>query len=121
MRAAAGDLPERVLGALALSTITGRNEAYVMHLRLRFELESWDILPREGRAAAAADLASLLPLLSDQHRATLRRSLAGKSGEMRQNLKDALERTYGVTAVALEQIGLPNIPEQSTRLHCESC
>jgi hypothetical protein len=113
MRRVAGDSPGRIATALALSTITGPNEAYVMSLRFPFEMASWEILPPGGRAAVARDLASLLAISGDAE--SVRQMLADKPVELRKSLRDALERTYGVDAAMMGKIGLADLPEQPAR------
>jgi hypothetical protein len=112
LRHAAGEGPERVVSALALSTVTGPNEGYVMYRRAPFELQIWDQLPHEGVLAAARDIASLAPLLSDQQFAALRKEIAARSDEARQFLKDALERTYALKPDYLKQLGLASAQDQ---------
>jgi hypothetical protein len=114
MRRAADDSPDGVVSALAMSTVTGPNEGYVIFNRAPFELQVWDLLPHDGRLAAANDIASLTPALSARQRAILRRTIAAKSDETRQFLKDALERAYGVKPITIEELGLAKTQDQAS-------
>jgi hypothetical protein len=96
-----------VLGALALSSLTGANEGHVMSQRGIFGLWQWENLPSHARKRALAGLAGAMleRAISDQGRSTVDRILAAKSADTRREIADLL-RAEGLSAADLGRIGL---------------
>jgi hypothetical protein len=98
---------ERVLGALAMSSVTGPNEGSVMLQRAIFGLLQWKILPAEPRQRTIADLAEALrgTAVQDTEINPARNVLAGKSEDVRREVADRLS-AVGVAAAELARMGL---------------
>jgi len=98
---------ERVLGALAMSSVTGPNEGSVMLQRAIFGLLQWEVLPAESRQRTIGDLAKALleTAVQDTEINPARNVLAGKSEEVRREIADRLSAA-GVVATELARMGL---------------
>jgi hypothetical protein len=110
MRLVTGQSPEKVLSALAMSSLTGPNEHAIMYQRGVFELLQWEALPNDFRNRAIRDLsgAMLSGTWGDSHRRAVAEALAGKSDETRRDIGDLL-RGAGVadSELALMQLAPP--------------
>ena len=107
MRLVTGEPYERVLGALAMSSVTGPNEGSVMLQRGIFGLLQWEVLPVEPRQRTIADLAEALlgTAVQDGEINPAKNVLAGKSAEVRREIADRLSAA-GVAAPELARMGL---------------
>jgi hypothetical protein len=92
-RRAAGDKMESVAAALAMSTVTGPNEAFVMAGRASFALPFWSALPPEARRALVADLVGGWQALDDEARRRLSAILAAAPDRSPQEISAALTLT----------------------------
>ena len=104
---AAGQPTDKVLAALAMSSLTGANQGDVMSQRGIFGLLKWEILPPDVRRRVAADIAGAIlgNTISDRERNVAERILAIKSPDARQEIV-ALFRAEGLAARDLARIGL---------------
>ena len=98
-----GDEPMlKALDALTISTVTGRNEGYLITQRGIFGISYWEILPSEIRNRAVTELAARR--LSDRNAERVRTILMGKTPDVRQNIRAALQarrlRAVGVRVVS---------------------
>lgn len=82
--------PQRAAAALAMSIITGPNEAYLAGTRAQFALSMWSELPPDLRRSTIKDLAEGWPFLPDKQRLELKEALAGRSATARMELGAAL-------------------------------
>ena len=107
MRLVTGQPYEQVLGALAMSWVTGPNEGSVMLQRGIFGLLQWEVLPAEPRQRTIADLAEALlgTAVQDGEINPAKNVLAGKSEEVRREIADRLSAA-GVAAAELARMGL---------------
>ena len=109
-RLVTGEPPEKVLSALAMSSLTGPNEHAIMYQRGVFALLEWELLPNDFRKRAIRDLsgAMLSGNWGDSHRRAVIEALARKSDETRREIGDLL-RGAGVAddALALMQFASP--------------
>ena len=107
LRLVVGQPFDGVLGALALSFLTGANEGHVMSQRGIFGLWQWENLPSHARKQMVAGFAGakLERAISDQERSAAERILAAKSADTRREIVDLL-RAEGLTAADLSHIGL---------------
>lgn len=103
MRQIVGDDSSKVMVALTMSTLIGRNEGYLMAERGLFAISIWEMLPAEAKQRGARDLATIQ--LSDIQKVRLQTLLSEKSENVREdiesNLKDA-----GLSNHRLAEIGL---------------
>ena len=102
-RVIGGEALSRALDALTLSTLTGRNEGYLITQRGIFGVSYWEILPFDVRSRAMTDLAARP--LSDRNIERVRAILAGKAPDVRQNIRAALQ-TRGFPIHLFSRIGL---------------
>ncbi len=107
LRLVAGQRFDQVLGALALSSLTGANEGQVMSQRGIFGVWQWENLPSRVRKQTAAGLAAavLERAVSDQERETIARILAAKSDDTRREITSLLQAA-GLSAGDLGRMGL---------------
>ena len=103
MRQIAGDSPSKVVQALTMSTLVGRNEGYLMPRRGMFAVSSWEILPGEARQRGAQDLVA--SDLSNDAIDALRTLLSTKSEDIRADIAMHL-KAAGLTNRELAEIGL---------------
>jgi hypothetical protein len=89
--------------ALQLSEVTGPNEDYMIMQRGMFGIWQWEALPSEVQTRAAADLAATP--ISDGKAAWLKTTLAGKSDQVRQEIRSALQ-VQGFSQNNFNRIGL---------------
>jgi hypothetical protein len=108
MRWITGAPVNKVAEALAFSALTGANEHDIMLQRGLYGVAHWEILPPELQSGTAKDLVAA-PLsdtpFSDTVTNQLRRLLFAKTGEVRQDIRTALE-AHQVSAKGLAAIGL---------------
>jgi hypothetical protein len=92
MRFVTGHPPDKVLAALAMSSLTGPNEHAMMYQRGVFELLQWEALPNDFRKRAIRDLsgAMLSGNWGDSHRRAVVEALTGQSDETRRDIGDLL-------------------------------
>jgi hypothetical protein len=107
MRLVTGQPYEQVLGTLAMSSVTGRNEGSVMLQRGIFGLLQWEVLPPETRERTIADLAGALlgTTVRDVEVNPAKNVLAGKSADVRREIADRLS-AEGVAPSELARMGL---------------
>ena len=98
---------DKVLGALALSSLTGPNEGSVMLQRGVFGLLQWETLPADARKRTIADLAGAIleTTVRDEDIAPAKQVLAAKVAATRREITDLL-RIDGVTERDLVRMGL---------------
>lgn len=89
-RRATGASMESVAAALALSTMTGPNEARLMAGRAVFALPFWSALPPDGRRALIADLVGGWGALDSGERARLSAILANARDRPTEDIRAAL-------------------------------
>jgi hypothetical protein len=102
MRNASGLPGEKIAEALAMSSLTGPNEASIILKRSAFALSIWEKLDPEARDRAINDLAVITPPLDA---AGIRLALSIKTAKIRADVRDALA-TRGVPAQSIQYIGL---------------
>jgi hypothetical protein len=98
---------DKVLAALALSSLTGPNEGYVMSQRGIFGLLQWEMLPPDVRKRTATDLAGAILSngISIPERTATSGVLSAKSADARKEIADLL-RAEGLSSAELVRIGL---------------
>ena len=89
-RLAAGDRYDAIAASLALSSLTGPNEADLMAGRAALALPLWARLPRDLRRSAMADLVGGWASLDEANRAALKAAMAFASGATRAEIRAAL-------------------------------
>ncbi len=89
-RLAAGDRYDSIAASLALSSLTGPNEADLMAGRAALALPLWDRLPRDLRRSAMTDLVGGWASLDEASRAALKAAMAFASGATRAEIRAAL-------------------------------
>jgi len=106
-RLVARDGYDKVLDALAMSSLTGPNEGNLMLARGTFGLVQWEILPADARRRVIADLAGaiLQTTVRDGEIAPAKSVLSVKSAETRREIADLLG-TEGMPANVLARLGL---------------
>lgn len=98
------NLPDaRIAEALAMSSLTGPNEASVVLRRSAFALSIWEKLDADARGRTANDIAVVAPPLDP---GGIKLALAIKTGKVRNEVRDTLV-THGVPAEVVKYIGLP--------------
>jgi hypothetical protein len=106
-RLVSGEAYDSVLRALAMSSLTGTNEGFVMLRRGIFGLVQWELLPPDVRKRVIADLAG--PILEaatpDEEIGPAKAVLSGKTSDTRHEIADLL-RAEGVLAKDLARMGL---------------
>jgi hypothetical protein len=107
MRLAAGQPTEKVLAALAMSSLTGANQGDVMSQRGILGLLKWEILPPDVRRRVVADIAGAIlgNTITNRERNVVERILEIKSPDARQEIM-ALFHAEGLAARDLARIGL---------------
>jgi hypothetical protein len=93
----------KALDALQLSEVTGPNEEYMITQRGLFGIWQWEVLPPEVQQRTIADLVAVRP--SDPKAAWLKTTLAGKTEEVRQQIRSALQ-AQGLPQKEFDRIGL---------------
>jgi hypothetical protein len=98
---------DKVLAALAMSSVTGPNEGNVMFRRGTFGLVQWEILPADVRRRVITDLAAptLTGIVLDVEAKVARDVLSVKDVGVRDEIAGLL-RAEGVLAKDLARIGL---------------
>jgi hypothetical protein len=98
---------DKVLAALAMSSVTGPNEGNVMFRRGTFGLVQWEILPADVRRRVIVDLAAptLTGIVLDVEAKVARDVLSVKDVGVRDEIAGLL-RAEGVLAKDLARIGL---------------
>ena len=89
IRIMGGEGLAKALDALTLSALTGPNEGYLIAQRGIFGVSYWEILPAEIRNRAVADLGARR--LSDRNVGRVRSILTGKTPDVRQQIRAALQ------------------------------
>ncbi len=94
MRLVTGQPPDKVLSALAMSSLTGPNEHAMMYQRGVFELLQWETLPNDFRKRAIRDLsgAMLSGNWGDSHRRAVVEALGGQERRDPQRHRRSLPR-----------------------------
>jgi hypothetical protein len=105
-RLAAGEKLNRVLQAFELSSLTGRNEGYVMYRRAPVGIALWDALPESGKRVAVNDVAQTLNEMPGDAIARIKQALANQSEEMRGAFRAALVTAGMSSDRSLKLIGL---------------
>ena len=93
----------KALDDLGLSAVTGPNEEYMIVQRSLFGIWQWEVLPPDVQQRSIADLVAARP--SDTKAAWLKTTLAGKSEQVRQEIRAALQ-AQGFSQNNFERIGL---------------
>ena len=93
----------KALEDLEMSTVTGPNEEAMITQRGLFGVWQWEVLPPEVRQRAIADLVAVRP--TDPKAAWLKSTLAGKSEEVREEIRSAL-LAQGFSQSNFDRIGL---------------
>jgi len=98
---------DKVLGALAMSSLTGPNEGGIMLRRGTFGLVQWEILPADARRRVIVDLAGAIRQTSvhDVAIAPAKSVLGVKAAETRREIAGLLA-AEGVPASELVRMGL---------------
>ncbi len=91
MRWTAGDTPQNIVSALAMSIIMSPNDANLMASRIPIELMLWEDLPQEGRSSAIADMIFGSYKLTSAERVSLGKLLNAKSKEQRTKMLQTFE------------------------------
>jgi hypothetical protein len=102
MRHASGLSPEKIIEALALSSLTGPNEAAVILNRSAFALSIWEKLDAKTRDRTIGDLAVITPPLDA---AGIRLALSIQTPKIRADLRDTLA-ARGMSVQSIRYIGL---------------
>jgi hypothetical protein len=107
VRLAGGEPFDDVLGALAMSSLTGANEGSLMMQRGIFGLFQWESLPSEARFRVIGDIAGAIrgTTVRDDEIEPARKLLATKAAQTRQEIAGLL-RASGVPANELARMGL---------------
>jgi hypothetical protein len=107
VRLVAGEGYDMVLGALAMSSLTGANEGSVMLQRGIFGLVQWEALPPDVRKRIIADLAGavLETTVRDGEIAPAKSVLSVKTADTRREIANLL-LAQGVSAKELARMGL---------------
>ena len=107
VRFISGEEYDGVLGALAMSSLTGGNEGFVMVRRGIFGLVQWEALPPDVRKRVIADLAGavLNSAVPDDEIGPAKSVLSTKTVDTRQEIAGLL-RAQGVSAIDLARMGL---------------
>jgi len=103
MRFATEQNPTSVANALAMSVLTGANEAPIMSQRASFDVVYWELLPQDARQRAAMELSP--PDLSPAEIVPVREALARKTDAVRQQIR-AVFQAQGLSSVRLTALGL---------------
>ena len=101
-RRTAGSGIEQVVASLALSNLTGPNEARLMTARVIFALPLWSALPPDSRSNIVADIVGGWPFMDDSFRKSLRFIVANLSQHARQEFRAMLLLLGGKSAVGVE-------------------
>jgi hypothetical protein len=107
MRLVTAEPFDSVASALAMSSLTGPNEAFVMSQRGIFGLLQWDVLSADQRRQTAADFATAIPALPNADYATnaAKAILSAKTAGVRQEIAASL-RAQGLSPNDLARVGL---------------
>ena len=107
VRFVSGEEYDGVLGALAMSSLTGANEGFVMVRRGIFGLVQWEALRPDVRKRVIADLAGavLSSAVPDDEIGPAKSVLSTKTADTRQEIAGLL-RAQGVSAINLARMGL---------------
>ena len=103
IRVAAHEVPAKTIEALELSAMTGPNEGYLITQRGLVGIWQWEVLPPEVQKRAVNDL--MARQLSESKLAWLRKTLSGKTEQVRQEIRFALQ-AQGFSKSNLTGIGL---------------
>ena len=95
--------PAKAIDALKLSAVTGPNEGDMITMRGLFGIAQWETLPPEIRKRAIADLAT--GQISDAQFPWLRKTLAEKTAQVRQEIRLALQ-AQGFSVANFTRIGM---------------
>jgi hypothetical protein len=107
VRLAGGEPFANVLGALAMSSLTGANEGSLMLQRGTFGLFQWESLPLEVRSRIVGDIAGAIrgTTVQDGEIEPARKLLATKAAQTQQEIAGLL-RASGVPPNELARMGL---------------
>jgi len=112
-RFSAGAGAEDIFGALALSRLTGPNEAYVMAARASFGLPLWAMAPAEAKSGLVRDLVGGWIETSETQRTLLRIVLQEARPETRDELRAALVAAGKDGATVSSRLGLSPEPDRA--------
>jgi hypothetical protein len=98
---------DKVLAAVALSSLTGPNEGYVMSQRGIFGLVQWENLPADVRKRTATDLVGVIlgNSITIPERTTTEEVLTAKSADTRREIAELLV-SEGLPSNEVARIGL---------------
>jgi hypothetical protein len=108
LRFAAAAPAEQGATALAMSSLTGPNEGWIMARRGALALSLWRVLPPASRGGAASDLVGGWYYAPEQERAVLRATLSLQTPSLREDMRAALLLAGG--AAVAETLGLNAAP-----------
>ena len=111
-RLAMGDTLERVVGALALSALTGPNESGLMASRALFGWRLWEVLPPASRRNAVVDLTGVWGALYPHERTFLRDEVIRGDDKSREELRALLLVTDPSGARISAELGLEQRPAE---------
>jgi hypothetical protein len=93
----------KALDALEMSAVTAPDDEYMITQRGLFGIWQWEVLPPDIRQRSIADLVAVRP--SDTKAAWLKTTLAGKTEQVRQEIRSALQ-AQGFSQSNFDRIGL---------------
>jgi hypothetical protein len=108
LRFSTGEPAEKGTTALAMSSLTGPNEGWIMARRGALALPLWRALPPDSRGGAASDLVGGWYYVPELDRAALRASLRLQPPRLREEMRAALLLAGG--AHVAEALGLDAAP-----------
>lgn len=95
--------PDEVAASLALSNLTGPNEAYLMAARAAFALPLWASLPPDSRRSVIGDVVGGWLGINESNRVGLKAALERASGKTREEVRAAL-LLAGKRATEIEKV-----------------
>jgi hypothetical protein len=100
LRFATGEPAEQGATALAMSSLTGPNEGWIMAGRGALALPLWRGLPPDSRSGAASDLVGGWYFVPELERAALSAALSGRAPSLREEMRAALLLAGGAHVAA---------------------
>ncbi len=111
LRFASGAPAEKGSSALAMSSLTGPNEGWLMATRAVLAIPLWRVLPPDSRRAAVNDLVGGWLAVPDVQRTALRVSLRQQTSGAREEIRAALLLAGEEAAPVAETLGLGAPPD----------